>query len=146
VRLWHSWSKATVSFDEDNLVSCAGLVPAMDLAEQAGLSDLVSEHVKITDPPIASTGANPAAKITSIVAGMACAGRKVGYRFWPGLSRSRSVFVEQSAEVLSASDRVDPGRERDRVRVVVGSTQNHPGALVAAPGVVVGNIDVEHVA
>jgi hypothetical protein len=71
VRLWHSWSKATVSFDEDNLVSCAGLVPVMTLADQVGLSDLVSEHVKITDPPIASTGANPAAKIISIVAGMA---------------------------------------------------------------------------
>jgi hypothetical protein len=70
VRLWHSWSKATVSFDDDNLVSCAGLVPVMTLADQVGLSDLVSEHVKITDPPIASTGANPAAKITSIVAGM----------------------------------------------------------------------------
>ncbi|TDD33697.1 IS1380 family transposase, partial [Saccharopolyspora elongata] len=45
-------------FDDENLVSCSGLVPVMALAEQAGLSDLVSDAVKITDPPIASTGVN----------------------------------------------------------------------------------------
>ena len=71
MKLLHRWSRAAVRFDEANLVSCAGLVPVMALAEQAGLSDLVHEHVKITNPPIASTGANPAGKITSIVAGMA---------------------------------------------------------------------------
>lgn len=60
-----------VRFDDENLVSCAGLVPVMALAEQAGLSDLVTEHVKITAPPIVSTGTNPAGKIGSIVAGMA---------------------------------------------------------------------------
>jgi hypothetical protein len=46
------------------------LVPVMSLAERAGLSGLVDEHVVINDPPIASTGANPTGKITSIVAGM----------------------------------------------------------------------------
>jgi hypothetical protein len=60
-----------VRFDDPRLVSCAGLVPVMSLAEQAGLSDLVSELVKITDPPIASAGVNPAGKISSVVAGMA---------------------------------------------------------------------------
>ena len=57
-------------FDDQNLVSCAGLVPVMALAEQAGLGKLVSEHVKITNPPVASTGTNPAGKVGSIVAGM----------------------------------------------------------------------------
>ena len=75
----------------------------------------------------------------------ACAGRKLGYRFWPGLSCGGPVFVEQSAQTLSASDRVDPGRERDHVRFVFGSTQKHSVALVAAPGVVMGDVDVEHV-
>jgi hypothetical protein len=60
-----------VRFDEENLVSCAGLVSVMALAERAGLSDLVADKVKITGEPIPSTGANPAGKITSIVAGMA---------------------------------------------------------------------------
>lgn len=58
-------------FDDENLVSCAGLVPVMSLAERAGLSGLVEEHVSIKDPPIVSTGANPAGKIASILAGMA---------------------------------------------------------------------------
>ena len=58
-------------FDEQNLVSCAGLVPIMRLAEQAGLSELVADKVTITNAPIASTGANPVGKVTSIVAGMA---------------------------------------------------------------------------
>jgi hypothetical protein len=60
-----------VKFDDENLVSCAGLVAVMSLAERSGLSNLVEEHVSITDPPVASTGANPAGKIGSIVAGMA---------------------------------------------------------------------------
>jgi hypothetical protein len=32
------WSRATPLFDDENLVSCAGLVPVMAMAEQAGLS------------------------------------------------------------------------------------------------------------
>jgi Transposase DDE domain group 1 len=60
-----------VQFDDHNLVSYAGLLPVMALAEQAGLSTLVGELVTITDPPIPSTGTNPAGKVTSIVAGMA---------------------------------------------------------------------------
>ena len=71
MKLLHRWSRAAVRFDDENLVSCAGLVPVMALAERAGLSGLVAKHVTITDPPIASTGANPAGKIASIVAGMA---------------------------------------------------------------------------
>jgi hypothetical protein len=30
-------------FDEDNLVSCAGLVPVLELAEQTGLSRLLTD-------------------------------------------------------------------------------------------------------
>ena len=75
----------------------------------------------------------------------ACAGRKLGYRFWPGLSRGGPVLVEQSAQTLSASDPVDPGRERDHVRFVFGSRQKHSVALAAAPGVVMADVDVEHV-
>ncbi|WP_098510862.1 IS1380 family transposase [Amycolatopsis sulphurea] len=70
MRLWHRWSRASVRFDEENLVSCAGLVPVMALAERAGMSQLVAEKVEITNAPIPSTGANPAGKIAAIVAGM----------------------------------------------------------------------------
>lgn len=37
----------TAEFDDPNLVSCAGLAPVLELAERAGLQDLVAEHVRI---------------------------------------------------------------------------------------------------
>jgi len=58
-------------FDDVNLVSCAGLVPVMALAEQAGLSELIAERVSLASARVASAGVNPAAKLTSIIAGMA---------------------------------------------------------------------------
>lgn len=71
VRLSQPWRRAVVRFDEENLVSCAGLVPVMQLAEETGLGELVADAVRIEDPPIRSTGVNPAGKVSSIVAGMA---------------------------------------------------------------------------
>jgi hypothetical protein len=59
-----------VRFDEENLVSCAGIVPVMALAERAGMPELVAQKVEITNAPIPSTGANPAGKVAAIVAGM----------------------------------------------------------------------------
>jgi hypothetical protein len=58
-------------FDEDNLVSHAGLVPLLALAEQAGLSRLFDEHVRFTSERVKSGAANAAPKLTSIIAGMA---------------------------------------------------------------------------
>ena len=53
-------------FDDPNLVASAGLVPVMRLAERTGLRQLVDDRVRIPG----SDGANPAAKVGSIVAGM----------------------------------------------------------------------------
>jgi Transposase DDE domain group 1 len=58
-------------FDEDNLVSAAGLVPLLELAEQAGLSPLLDEHVRFTSERVRSGAANSTPKLTSIIAGMA---------------------------------------------------------------------------
>src|SRR5680860_449124 len=58
-------------FDDENLVSCAGLVPVLALAEQAGLSELIAERVAIKETRVASAAVNPVGKLTSIVAGMA---------------------------------------------------------------------------
>jgi len=58
-------------FDEDNLVSHAGLVPLLELAEQAGLSRLLAEQVRFTSERIKSGAANATPKLTSIIAGMA---------------------------------------------------------------------------
>jgi len=53
-------------FDDPNLVSCAGLVPVMALAEQSGLLALADEHLGVpTDK-----GSNAGAKIGSLVAEM----------------------------------------------------------------------------
>ena len=53
-------------FDDPNLVSAAGLVPIVGLAQQAGLGSLGDEHLSVpTDK-----GANAGLKVTSLVAGM----------------------------------------------------------------------------
>jgi hypothetical protein len=49
VQLSHAWSRATPLFDDERLVSYAGLVPVLALAEKAGLSELISAKVAI-DP------------------------------------------------------------------------------------------------
>lgn len=50
-------------FDDPNLVSDAGLVPVLGLAESAGLHDLLDEQLSVAS-------ANAAAKATSVVGGM----------------------------------------------------------------------------
>jgi hypothetical protein len=65
------WRSGGAVFDEENLVSQAGLLPVLELAEQAGLSQLLAEHVHFTDERVTSGAANPTGKLTSIIAGMA---------------------------------------------------------------------------
>jgi len=67
VRLLHARRAVDAMFDDPNLVSCAGLVPVMRLAEQVDLAGLVAGRVR----PDLSTGANPGGKAAAIVAGMA---------------------------------------------------------------------------
>ncbi|MDQ3506068.1 MAG: IS1380 family transposase [Actinomycetota bacterium] len=71
MKLQHEWSRATPTFDDKNLVSCAGLVPVMGLAEQAGLSELIDQRVAFKSTRVASAAVNPAGKVTSVIAGMA---------------------------------------------------------------------------
>jgi Transposase DDE domain group 1 len=65
----HAAGAVDVVFDDPNLVADAGLVPVVALAEQIGLPDLVAEHVAIHGAAN-SAGANPAAKVMSLLAGM----------------------------------------------------------------------------
>lgn len=69
----HRFTSDSAVFDDGNLVSCAGLVPVMTLAEQTGLPALLDEKVRITRPLIKSGSTNPAPKLTTLIAGM-CAG------------------------------------------------------------------------
>jgi hypothetical protein len=66
MRLLHTAAKTRARFDDPNLVSHAGLVPAVRLASNVGLEDLVAEHVQVS----AKVGANPGLKVGSLVAGM----------------------------------------------------------------------------
>ncbi|MCO4265149.1 IS1380 family transposase [Pseudarthrobacter sp. MDT3-26] len=62
----HKPSAVSVSFDEPNLVSSAGLLPVMTLARDAGLHGLADEWLSVpTDK-----GANAGLKVASLVAGM----------------------------------------------------------------------------
>jgi hypothetical protein len=67
MRLSHDPLKISASFDDPNLVSRAGLVPVMGLAERAGLEALAGEHMRVAGP----CGANTAVKVGCLVAGMA---------------------------------------------------------------------------
>jgi Transposase DDE domain group 1 len=67
VRLLHSLARTQASFDDPNLVSRAGLVPVMALAQRAGLTDLVAKHVR----PGGECGVNAHLKVPCLVAGMA---------------------------------------------------------------------------
>ena len=68
----HTFTVGSAVFDEQNLVSAAGLVPIMELAEQTGLSRLIGEHVELPSTRVASGAVNPAGKLTTIIAGMMC--------------------------------------------------------------------------
>lgn len=56
----------SASFDDPNLISTAGLVPTMALADKADLSTLTQDRLSIAG----DKGANAGAKITTLVAGM----------------------------------------------------------------------------
>ena len=71
MQLSHTWTRATPLFDDNNLVSCAGLLPVMALAQRTGLAKLIADKVAFTDSMVPSAGTNPAGKLTAIVAGMA---------------------------------------------------------------------------
>ncbi|SDB80397.1 Transposase DDE domain group 1 [Raineyella antarctica] len=67
MQLSHTRRVASATFDDPNLVSAAGLVPLMRLAQAAGLRELADERMSVpTDK-----GAHPGLKLSSLVAGMA---------------------------------------------------------------------------
>ena len=69
----HNFKADSAVFDDDNLVSCAGLVPVMVLAAQSALPALLADNVHIAEPRIKSGAANPAPKLATLIAAM-CAG------------------------------------------------------------------------
>jgi hypothetical protein len=73
VRLLHSAGVVRASFDDANLVSCAGLEPVMRLAESCDLHRVVRERLHVpTDK-----GSNGSGKVATIVAGMLTGGDSI---------------------------------------------------------------------
>jgi hypothetical protein len=66
MRLSHTLGRTSVAFDDPNLVSAAGLVPVLALADQAGLRKLADEHLSVPS----DKGANAGLKVASLVGGM----------------------------------------------------------------------------
>jgi len=67
MRVSHSFPAISAVFDDPNLVSCAGLAPTMTLAQRAGLTKLVAEHLRLKG----EGSANADLKVPALVAGMA---------------------------------------------------------------------------
>lgn len=66
MQLSHTTGATSAVFDDPNLLSSAGLVPVVALAESAGLGSLAQDRLSVpTDK-----GANAGLKVTSLVAGM----------------------------------------------------------------------------
>ena len=63
----HTRAGVSARFDDQSVVSHAGLLPLLRLTENVGFADLATERIRIPGP----AGANPDAKLLSLVAGMA---------------------------------------------------------------------------
>jgi len=66
MKLSHTLTATSALFDDPNLVSSAGLVPMLALAESAGLRDLADEHLTVPS----DKGANAGLKVSSLVGAM----------------------------------------------------------------------------
>ncbi len=73
----YTFTAGSAVFDGQNLVSSAGLVPVLELAEQTGLSELIGEHVDLPSTRVRSGAVNPAGKLTSIIAAMICGAESI---------------------------------------------------------------------
>ncbi len=77
MQLFHRSASLSATFDETNLVSTAGLVPAMALAVKSGLGDLTDQRLSLPG----YFGANAGVKVTALVAGMLAGADSID--FWP---------------------------------------------------------------
>ena len=66
MQLSHTLRVGSAVFDDPNLVSAAGLVPVLKLADRAGLRALAGQHLSVPG----DKGANAGLKVVSLVAGM----------------------------------------------------------------------------
>lgn len=72
MRASHDLTAVSISFDEPNLVPCAGLLPAAMLAQKIGLSELVDSRLTL-----ASHGANSGTKALTVIGSMLAGGDSI---------------------------------------------------------------------
>ena len=72
MRASHDLSRVSVSFDEPNLVPCAGLLPAAVLAQRIGLGGLVEQRLTL-----ARHGANSGAKALTVIGSILAGGDSI---------------------------------------------------------------------
>jgi hypothetical protein len=66
MRLSHAPAEVSAVFDDPNLVSCAGLAPAVVLGQRCGLAWLVADKLTVAN----TGGVNAAVRVPALVAGM----------------------------------------------------------------------------
>jgi hypothetical protein len=132
MRLLHGLAKIHATFDDPHLVSQAGLVPVMALAERAGLDSLVAGHVRLGGP----CGANARMKVPCLVAGMTAGADSIDDMAVLGENHPGTLASANNlAADLRALGEYQAARELDedtlaRSRRVLGEA--HPGTLVSA--------------
>ena len=73
MKLSHRFPPVSAVFDDPNLVSSAGLIPVVKLAQDAGLPALADQHLSVPG----DNGAHGGAKVMSLVAGMVAGGDSI---------------------------------------------------------------------
>src|SRR5450830_1578616 len=103
MRVSHSLPAISATFDDPNLVSCAGLAPTMALAQLAGLTDLVSSTLTLK----AVGGVNAHLKVPALVAGMVAVADSTDDMDRPR-TRALRPFCSQRRLARHGRDRVQP--------------------------------------
>ena len=89
----HSTKRMSAVFDDPNLVDAAGLVPLLGLAGKVGVPDLVAERLTVPGP----AGANPSAKVMTLIAGMAAGADCIDDMDWLRQAGMGQVFSDVRA-------------------------------------------------
>lgn len=140
MRVSHTFS---AEFDDDNLVATAGLVPVMLLAESAGLSELVDEHLTVAGTP----GANAHVKVPALVAGMVAGADSISDMDLLRHGGMRRVFTKGRAPTTLGTHlrgyTFGHVRQLDAVasRLLVGLAARVPGLVSGADEVAYVDID-----
>jgi hypothetical protein len=94
----------SVRFDDPSLVSCVGLGAVLALAARCGLAVLVTERVRIA----VKGGANAAAKIVALVAGMVAGALASTFHARARTGTIRTHDVHVTAQELGPSGSAPP--------------------------------------